>query len=150
MITRLSSDDERRVQSESRKRSVIDLSSRDLIQAGTQAVDSPSGHVSYEAWIETLPQAAQQVPLVVNPGDSVTVSLKLQSGNTWQISLADNTTGQNYQTTVQYTSSQSSADWIEEAPSAGRGGAVPLDNFGTVQFTNGSAVKDIHDVTATS
>jgi len=118
------------------------LSSRDLIQAGTQAVNSPSGHVTYEAWIETLPQAAQQVPLVVNPGDKVTVSLKLLSDTTWSISLADTTTGQNYQTTVQYTSTRSSAEWIEEAPSAGRGGAVPLDNFGTVAFTNGSAVKD--------
>jgi hypothetical protein len=118
------------------------LTSRDLIQAGTQQVEASAGRVSYQAWIETLPQASQQVPLIVSPGDSVTVSISLQSGSAWQISMANNTTGQTYERTVQYTSSLSSAEWIQEAPSAGRGGVVPLDNFGTVQFTGGSAVKD--------
>jgi len=43
---------------------------------------------------------------------------------------------------VTYASSVSSAEWIEEAPTAGKGGVVVLDRFGTVQFTNASAVKD--------
>jgi hypothetical protein len=36
----------------------------------------------------------------------------------------------------------SSAEWIEEAPSAARGRQLPLDNFGSVNFTQGSTVKD--------
>jgi hypothetical protein len=31
---------------------------------------------------------------------------------------------------------------VEEAPSTGRRGVLPLDNFGTVSFSNGSAVRD--------
>ena len=38
-------------------------------------------------------------------------------------------------------SSNSSAEWVQEAPSVGRG-LVPLDMFGTVQFTGASAVRD--------
>ena len=38
-------------------------------------------------------------------------------------------------------------DWVEEAPSSGRGGVLPLDNFGTIQFSAGSAVKDGQPVT---
>jgi hypothetical protein len=44
--------------------------------------------------------------------------------------------------TEHYKSSLSSVEWIQEAPSAARGQQIPLDNFGTVKFTGGSAVKD--------
>jgi hypothetical protein len=117
------------------------VQSHDLIQAGTQATTSGSGHVQYSAWVETLPQASQNVPLTVNPGDSVTVSLTEQSAGQWLISMKDNTTGQTYSTTRQYSSSESSAEWVEEAPSGGRQ-IIPLDNFGQVQFSAGSATKD--------
>jgi len=56
----------------------------------------------------------------------------------WQIAFKNNTSGQSYQTTVNYTSSQSSAEWIEEAPSDPNG-IVPLDNFGSVSFSSASA-----------
>ncbi len=117
------------------------VSSHDLIQAGTQESSDGSGTIHYNAWIETLPQASQSVPLTVLPGDSVTVSITQQSAGQWLIVLKDNTTGKSYQTNVQYQSSLSSAEWVQEAPSAGRR-VVPLDQFGTVQFTAGSAIKD--------
>jgi hypothetical protein len=117
------------------------LSSRDLIQAGTQATVSGDGTVRYESWIEMLPAASRPVPLSVTAGDAVTVSLTQQSGNNWLIAMKNDTTGQTYSVTVQYASSSSSADWVQEAPSAGRG-LVPLDDFGTLQFTAGSAVRD--------
>lgn len=44
-------------------------------------------------------------------------------------------------TTRQYPSSHSSAKWVEEAPSGSRR-LIPLDNFGAVQFTAGSAVEN--------
>jgi hypothetical protein len=40
-----------------------------------------------------------------------------------------------------YTSSHSSAEWIEEAPYARRR-QLPLAQFGTVSFTEASAVRD--------
>ncbi len=116
--------------------------SRDLIQAGTQQVVSGSGTTQYQAWIETLPQAAHPVNLTIHPGDSVSVSIAEQTPNDWLISFTNNTTGQAYQQNVAYASTHSSAEWVEEAPSSGRGAILPLDDFGTVSFTNGSATKD--------
>jgi hypothetical protein len=80
------------------------------------------------------------VPLVVHAGDSISVSIQEQSPDVWQVSLTNNTTGQNYQVGAQYRSSHSSAEWIEEAPSAGRGGILPLDAFGVVTFSDASAM----------
>jgi hypothetical protein len=118
------------------------VNSRDLIQAGTQDMASGTGQSQYQAWIEMLPSASQQVPLAVKPGDSVTVSIDKQTSaaNTWQISFTNNTTGQTYQKTVHYASSQSSAEWVEEAPS-GQSGILPIDNFGSVNFTAASATQ---------
>src|SRR5947209_9052545 len=119
------------------------VNSRDLIQAGTQDVSAGNGQSQYQAWIELLPAASQQVPLAVAPGDSVTVSITEQGAGTgvWQIAFKNNSTGQTYQTTVHYTSSQSSAEWIEEAP-AGRGGILPLDSFGTIPVSGATAVAN--------
>jgi Peptidase A4 family len=116
------------------------VNSRDLIQAGTQEVASGSGQSQFQAWIEMLPQASQQVPLAVVPGDSVSVSIAEQSSGSgvWDISFKNNTSGKSYQTTVRYNSSESSAEWIEEAPAAGNG-IVPLDNFGSVPFSGATA-----------
>jgi len=116
------------------------LSSRDLIQAGTQAMVDPSG-VTYTSWIEMLPQSSRDVPLSISAGDSVTVSITQQSGNDWLIAMKNNTTGGTYNVTVQYASSNSSAEWVQEAPSVGRG-LVSLDQFGTVQFSGASAVRN--------
>jgi hypothetical protein len=115
---------------------------RDLIQAGTQQTVSGSGSTQYQAWVETLPKASHPVPLRVHAGDSVSVSISEQSPDQWLIAFTNATTGQTYSTTEQYTSSHSSAEWVEEAPSGGRGGVLPLDNFGTIQFSGVSAVKD--------
>jgi hypothetical protein len=118
------------------------VNSRDLIQAGTQEVVSGTGHSQYQSWIETLPQASKQVPLNVKPGDSVTVSIDKEASGAdmWQIAFKNNTTGQTYQTDVKYTSTQSSVEWVEEAPS-GQGGILPIDDFGTIAFSNASATK---------
>jgi hypothetical protein len=120
--------------------------SRDLIQAGTEDTTNSSGRVRYDAWIELLPQNSHPIQLAVSPGNSITVTITEQGTGQWKIAFANNTTGKSYETTVQYTSSHSSAEWVQEAPSARRT-VVPLDNFGTVQFSGGSAVKDGTSVT---
>jgi hypothetical protein len=117
------------------------VTGQDLIQSGTQAVVQ-NGAVTYEAWVETLPSYQQILPLTVSGGDSVSVSLKEISTGQWSLSFSDNTTGKSYQETLNYNSSLSSAEWIEEMPAGvtGRGGLsfLPLDNFGTVSFTSGN------------
>ena len=116
------------------------VESRDLIQAGTQATVS-GGDVEYVAWIEMLPAASRPVSLAVRPGDSVTVTITQQGPEDWSIAIRNNSTGGRYATTVQYRSTNSSAEWVQEAPSIGRG-TVALDSFGAVRFTAASAVRD--------
>jgi hypothetical protein len=115
--------------------------SHDLIQAGTEESTSTRGQVRYNAWIETLPDVSHRVSLQVNAGDSVTVTIAQQSAGTWLITMLNNTTKQKFETTQQYDSSMSSAEWVEEAPSGGRR-VLPLENFGSIHFTASSAVKD--------
>lgn len=115
--------------------------STDLIQAGTEATVNGDGTVEYDAWTETLPQSTRTISLAVNGGDTVNVSITEQSSGTWLVEMKNVTTGRTFTTTIRYASSRSSAEWIEEAPSIGRG-IAPLDSFGTVKFTNGATVVD--------
>jgi hypothetical protein len=125
------------------------VTSRDLIQAGTEATAIGPGQVRYSAWVERLPQPSQTVPLSVSPGDVIAVTITQQAGNTWQISMVNQTSGQQYQTTLQYTSSLSSVEWIEEAPAAASAGLriITLDDFGQVQIQGASAVEAGQQVT---
>lgn len=117
------------------------VDSYDLIQAGTQATVNDSGKVTYAAWVETLPQASQEVDLSVQPGDVIAVTISQQTMGNWQVTINNRTTNKQYRTSVQYTSSLSSAEWIEEAPStvSARAHIVTLDQFGTVEFSNATA-----------
>jgi hypothetical protein len=117
------------------------LRSRDLIQAGTQQLVSGAGSVTYQAWIETLPDVSHPVPLTVLPGDSVTVSVDQQAGDTWLISFLNASSGQTLERTLKYPSRLSSAEWIEEAPFAQRS-VLPISQFGSLTFTDASATKD--------
>jgi hypothetical protein len=115
------------------------VAATDLIQAGTGAMVQ-GGQVVYEAWWETLPQAEQPVPMNVNAGDKVTVSITQQSAGSWKIVIQDVTEAETYTQTVNYQSSLSSAEWIEETPAAGRRTLLPLDNFNSVTFTNATTI----------
>jgi hypothetical protein len=117
------------------------LRSRDLIQAGTQQMSTGSGSVTYQAWVEKLPDVSHPVPLVVLPGHTVSVSIDLQDTDLWLISMTNHTTGQSLLKTEQYTSTLSSAEWIQEAPFARRR-ILPLTEFGSITFSAGSAVRD--------
>ncbi len=115
--------------------------SHDLIQAGTDETVSGNGATRYQAWVEALPQASQPVPLAIHPGDSVSVSITQQDDPNWLIAFTNNTTGETYHVVGQYASSMSSAEWVEEAPSARRGRVLPLGDFGTITFSQASTVK---------
>ena len=116
--------------------------SRDLIQAGTLQTVSSGGATQHQAWVELLPRPAKTVPLALGPGDSIEVSIIQQGPESWQITFTNTSGGSSYQVTERYASSSSSVEWIAEAPSAGRGRSLPLDDFGTIHFTHVSAVHD--------
>lgn len=118
------------------------VSTDDLIQVGTQNVVSPNGSVESSAFYEMLPDTSITIPNVsLSAGDAITASIANDGGDQWTITLKDTTNGESYSTVVSYDSSESSAEWIEEDPSDGAS-QIPLDNFGTVTITNGSAMMN--------
>lgn len=111
------------------------VTSSDLIQVGTADSVSASGQVSVSFFYEMLPATAQFISTTtINQGDTIHASLSGNNG-VWTITITDVTTNQSFTTTVSYTSSLSSAEWIEEDPSYSGGQLMPLDNFGTVPFS---------------
>jgi hypothetical protein len=135
------------------------FSSSDLIQAGTQQTSSPLDQVfaggAYSAWYELLPASpvyltgcSGDANCTVGAGDVMNVSVKNQGGNSWLISVADATRGWSFSKTFDnYASSESSAEWIHEAPSAAGVLPVPVGNSGTVTFDGASNTAVINGAT---
>ena len=113
-----------------------------LIQVGSEQ-DSLSGQAVYNIWYEALPGGAVNIQnITISPGDKLSASITLVNGTTrtWQIGIADDTTGacftQNcHEQNLTYDSSRLTADWIVERPTVNNQ-VAPLANFGTVTFTN--------------
>ncbi|HUB92950.1 MAG TPA: G1 family glutamic endopeptidase [Verrucomicrobiae bacterium] len=115
--------------------------SDDLIQIGTQN-DVEDGQVTTGTFYERLPDASETIASVnVSAGDAVTASIKQVDPDEWSVSITDTTNGESFSNTVAYNSTNSSAEWIEEAPSDGNA-IVPLDEFGSVAFTSGSTIEN--------
>jgi hypothetical protein len=113
------------------------FNNNNLIQTGTES-DYVSGSARYDAWWEILPAAETVIPSVpVKPGDLMSASVKRNSGSSWTITISDVTTGASFSTTQTYTGPETSAEWIEEAPSIG-GRIAPLANYGTATFDPGT------------
>src|SRR6478736_6694465 len=55
--------------------------------------------------------------------------------------IRETTSKQSFQKKLTYRSSLSSAEWIEESPTVGRRTLLPLDDFGTVTFTNATTLE---------
>jgi hypothetical protein len=119
------------------------IASNDLIQAGTLETVAADGTVSYAAFYEILPDPAMELTsFAVHAGDTIAVSVNQVSTGQWNISITDSTSGQIFTTSLAYTSSYSSAEWIEEDPSYGNGTLIPFDNFDHVPFTNGTTIMN--------
>jgi hypothetical protein len=109
-----------------------------LIQTGTES-DYYNGSAHYYAWWEILPAAETTISTItVLPGDHMMASITRGSGSSWTITIKDARTGQSSTTTHTYTGPQTSAEWIEEAPTVG-GRVAPLANYGLATFDPGTA-----------
>ena len=123
-----------------------------LIQAGVQESVQPGSSVAVEAWWEILPAPETPIPLTVEPGDAVQVSLADAGGGVWTISVTDTTTRQSFTTEQSYGGPADSAEWIVEAPSStSTGSVVTLGDFvPDVTFTDptfsGDATGRVEDV----
>lgn len=114
--------------------------SGDLIQAGVYEIANSDG-VTYQVWYELLPADSIAIPLTVSPGDSISVAILETSQDIWNIVITNNTTHQQFEKTVQYHSSLSSAEWIQERPLLNQS-LAPLSGFTPVTFTGVTAVQN--------
>jgi hypothetical protein len=122
----------------------------DLIQAGVGEQSLPSAPLlgpQYYAWYETLPAA--ETPLTncsgdpnctVNPGDSVTVDISNAGGNNWKISMTD-ANHWTWSTNVTYASSESSAEWILEAPTLVAAQTIPAPGGAADTIAQGNPIQ---------
>jgi hypothetical protein len=88
-----------------------------LIQTGTEQDVASNGAASYSAWWEIIPGPSLTITNVtVHPGDKMAASIAQVVPGVWTISIKDTTDGQSYTTTVPYSSTESTAEWIQETP----------------------------------
>jgi hypothetical protein len=107
-------------------------------QTGIEA-DVVHGVAQYSAWYEMYPQPSVTITsLAIHPGDEISASVVYKNGS-FTLNIADlsDTKGTTSFTKTLSDSSakRSSAEWIEEAPSSGKG-VLPLANFSTVTFSD--------------
>lgn len=106
-------------------------------QTGTEH-DCSNGTSSYYAWYEMYPKPGFKVPLTISQGDVITAEVKFQGRGSFTLTLTDTTTGKSYTTNQKSTKAQlGSAEWIMEAPWSG--GVLPLADFGTDNYSAGTA-----------
>jgi len=115
------------------------FSSKSVEQLGTEQDTTRTGATRYYAWWEMYPNPSVLISgMKISPNDSIMASVTA-SGNSFTLSMKDNTTGQTFTTTqTSTTAKKSSAEWIVEAPSS-FSGILPLANFGTANISGAQA-----------
>jgi hypothetical protein len=107
-----------------------DPKDRSLIQAGVSETYDPKANlVRFHAWWEILPALETIVPLPVNAGDRISVSIGRLSRGTWRIAIRNVTRGRTFTTTQPYGGPGRTADWIVEAPSDPHGRIKTLGHY---------------------
>ena len=117
-----------------------------LIQTGTEQDVAANGSPSYSAWWEVIPAPSVTISMNVSPGDRMHASVAetVPNSNVWNITLKDVTRNESFSTTVPYSSTRATAEWIEETPLVigTNAGFAPLPNLTTPAFdlstTNGA------------
>jgi hypothetical protein len=113
------------------------VTSSDLLQIGTENSISATGVLTTAGFYELVPASAHTVLSVpIHPEDQMSASITQTATNTFTISLTDITSSQSFSLSVNYASSLSSAEWIQEDPAYPNGSLVPLDDYRSVPFTN--------------
>jgi hypothetical protein len=90
-----------------------------LIQTGTEQDVDKTGKASYSAWWELVPAPSLTISnMTVAPGDHMhaDISETVAGSELWKITIQDTTRNETFTTTVPYTSTHATAEWIEETP----------------------------------
>jgi hypothetical protein len=123
-----------------------------LEQTGTEADCDANGVAHYSAWYELVPAGPVTLKLAIAAGDTVSAAVSVD-GTRVTIHLVDETSGASVVKHLRLAHPDtSSAEWIAEAPStcerSGSCRALPLTDFGTVDFSNATA-RTAHGLTGT-
>jgi hypothetical protein len=114
-----------------------------LIQAGSGQYVNSSGVRRYFAWYEIIPGPILEiVGFGVAPGQRMFVDITetIRLSSLWAITVKNLSTGQTFKTTIPYTSTHLTAEWIEERPSVG-GLPAPLPNLSQPRFNDSRVNK---------
>jgi hypothetical protein len=113
-----------------------------LIQTGTEQDVDSAGHASYSAWWEVIPGPSLGISMTVAPGDHMHAAIAetVPNSEVWNITLTDVTRGETSTTTVPYSSSHATAEWIEETPLliGTNAGFASLPNLSQPAFDSGT------------
>lgn len=113
---------------------------------------------SFDAWYEWIPADSVDFSGIdINAGDSITMSVTATSTTTGTATITNNSNGQSVThtfTSGETTSSlcETNAEWIVEdftIISGGQQSLAPFANFGTVTFTDSTAIQNGQSVDAT-
>ena len=104
-----------------------------LIQTGTEQDVDAHGKASYSAWWEIIPAPGLDISMTVAPGDQMqaTIAEVVTNSEVWKITLKNLTRNQTFTTTVPYSSTYGTAEWIDETPIV-----VGLDGTGFAALPN--------------
>jgi hypothetical protein len=116
-------------------------------QTGTLA-NCVGGTPYYTAWYELYPKPPVMLKLPIQPGDTLSATVSVAK-TTVLVRLKDVTSGQLFTKRLHMAKPDlGSAEWVAEAPSgcdvAGNCSTLPLTDFGTVDFSHGSATVKGH------
>jgi hypothetical protein len=111
-----------------------------LIQTGTEQDVAANGSTTYNAWYELIPVPSLTITnMTVSPGDHMHASIGevVADSELWKITLTDVTRNETFTTTLPYTSTHATAEWIEETPLilGTNAGLASLPNLSTTSFT---------------
>jgi hypothetical protein len=115
-----------------------------LIQTGTEQDVDSSGKASYSAWWEVIPGPSLTITnMTVGAGDRMHADIHetVDNSEVWQITLTDVTRNESFTTTVPYSSTHGTAEWIQETPLelGTNAGFSALPNLSTDAFDLGTA-----------
>jgi hypothetical protein len=112
-----------------------------LIQTGTEQDVAANGKPSYSAWWEVIPGPSLTIRMKVRPGNRMHAAISEVMPGVWKIAIKDLTRHESYSTTVPYSSTEGSAEWIEETPLVvgGHAGFAPLPNLTSPRFDHATA-----------
>jgi len=117
-----------------------------LEQIGTSADCSERALPSHSAWYQLFPAPAVELPLAIQPGDTISGRVAV-SATTVTLALRNVSTGAAFSTELWMRSPETdSAEWIVEAPSTcfRTCAQLPLATFDRVAFTHTSTTLGTH------